>query len=127
MRRFLYGMMIAPLFLPPFFGAFSWLLLGSPRSGMLNNIVQTFIADVTLFNVSGLSGTIFVLTLYYIPYVYLFMRPALMKMDASLEEASYISGASPLSTALRIILPVLLPPLSEIGRASCRERVCQYG
>src|SRR3546814_15234498 len=33
----------------------------------------------------------------------------------------FVSGASPTDT------PARCPTLPEIGRASCRERVCQYG
>ncbi|MEZ0212885.1 MAG: ABC transporter permease [Xanthobacteraceae bacterium] len=112
MRRTLDAVVITPLFLSPFVGAFSWLLLASPRSGMLNSFVQTYIYDIVLFDISGLHGTIFVLTLYYIPYAYLFLKPAFLKMDASLEDASYIAGAGAWRTATRIVFPVLRPALA---------------
>lgn len=106
------GIVIAPLFLSPFIGAFAWLLLAAPRSGMLNNIVRTFFYDGTLFDVTGLKGTIFVLTIYYIPYAFMFMRPALLKMDASLEDASRLSGAGTWRTAFKIVFPVLRPSIA---------------
>src|SRR3546814_1289043 len=42
-------------------------------------------------------------------------------LPRELEEAAFMDGAGHFSTLYRIYLP-----LSKIGRASCRERVCQY-
>ena len=43
------------------------------------------------------------------PFVFLLLSAALRSMNPSLEEASNVSGASPLKTFLRVTLPVLRP------------------
>jgi iron(III) transport system permease protein len=52
-----------------------------------------------------------VLGLFYAPYVYLFTLGSLQSMDASLEDAARMSGASKLQTALRITLPLSAPAI----------------
>jgi len=111
-KRLMEGAVMAPLFLSPFVGAIAWLILASPRAGVLNVIVSELLGTHAFsINISSLGGILFVMTLYYIPYAYLTVSAALRSIDPSFEEASYLNGAGVLRTALRITLPVVRPAM----------------
>jgi iron(III) transport system permease protein len=113
-RGFFEMVILAPLFLSPFIGAVAWVALAAPKSGMLNvNLGHLFgrEGDFTLINVMSVPGLIWVLSLYYIPYGYLFVSAALRNMDAALEEASYVNGHSTWRTARRVTFPLVRPAM----------------
>lgn len=99
-----------PLFVPPLVAGVAWGILGSPKTGLLN----TIFAKLGLgwhINLYSISGMIFVLGMYYAPYVYMFTSAALRNMDPSLEEAAEISGASPLRTIATVTFPLIAPAI----------------
>ncbi len=109
-KRFIAASSMIPLFVPPLVAGVAWVILGSPKTGLIN----------TLFKWSGLNwhvdlytmgGMIFVFGIYYAPYVYMFTASALRNMDPSLEEAAEVSGASPLSTMLTVTFPLIAPAI----------------
>jgi iron(III) transport system permease protein len=109
-KELMEGAIMAPLFLSPFVGAIAWLILASPRAGLLNVLAaELFHTHAFSLNVSSLGGILFVMTLYYIPYAYLTVSSSLRSIDPSLEEASYLNGAGVLRTAVRVTLPVVRP------------------
>ncbi|HTC09512.1 MAG TPA: iron ABC transporter permease [Acetobacteraceae bacterium] len=111
-KRLMEGAVMAPLFLSPFVGAIAWLILASPRAGVLNVIVSELLGTRAFsINISSPGGILFVMTLYYIPYAYLTVSASLRSIDPSFEEASYLNGAGVLRTALRITLPVVRPAI----------------
>lgn len=111
-KRLLEICLIAPLFLSPFVGGLAWLILGSPKSGLLNVLVRdTLHVQGPIINVVSTGGIVFVMALYFVPYAYLTVASSLRNMDPALEEASYLNGAGVLATALRVTLPVLRPAL----------------
>jgi iron(III) transport system permease protein len=111
-RQLMEGAVMAPLFLSPFVGAIAWLILASPRAGVLNVMVSELLGTRAFsVNISSLGGILFVMTLYYIPYAYLTVSASLRSIDPSFEEASYLNGAGILRTALRITLPVVRPAM----------------
>jgi iron(III) transport system permease protein len=111
-KRLMEAAVMAPLFLSPFVGAIAWLILASPRAGVLNVLVTDLLGtrDFSI-NISSPGGILFVMTLYYIPYAYLTVSASLRSIDPSFEEASYLNGAGVLRTALRITLPVARPAI----------------
>ena len=103
---------IAPLFLSPFVGAIAWLILASPKAGLINAIAQSsFGATGPLLNVATPGGIVAIMSLYFVPYAYLTVASSLRNIDPAMEEASYLNGASVLGTALRVTLPVVRPAL----------------
>jgi iron(III) transport system permease protein len=113
-RRGLEALAIMPMFVPPLVGAFAWEILASPRSGILN-IVLRALGVPNLINIYSFGGIGFVFAIYYAPYVYLFVAAALRNMDAALEEASAMCGASRLRTAVKVTLPLVSPALLSAG------------
>jgi iron(III) transport system permease protein len=96
-----------PLAVPPYLLAMAWALLGNGRSGLLNRL-----AGAPVLDLYGLDGITLTLTLASYPFVFLAVRAALARADASLEEAARVSGASPLTVLGRVTLPLLAPTLA---------------
>lgn len=103
---------IAPLYLSPFVGGLAWLVLASPRAGLINVLAQDLLgASGTVINAMTPTGIILVMVLYNIPYAYMTVASALRGMDPSMEEASYLNNAGVVRTALKITLPVVRPAI----------------
>ena len=99
-----------PFYLSSVVGALSWQVIAAPRTGLANSLLAPIFGG-PVFNIYSIGGISFVLGLFYAPYVYLFTLGSLQSMDASLEEAARMSGASKLQTALRITLPLSAPAI----------------
>jgi iron(III) transport system permease protein len=107
MRRLLHLGVIAPFFLSPFIGALAWGMLLSPKIGLLNHLLTPLGLD--WLSAYSISGIVWVMGLYYAPYVYLFVQSALYNLDSTLEEAAAMSGLGPFNTFFRITLPLVAP------------------
>jgi len=106
---------ILPFITPPLIGAVAWALLAAPRTGLINVLAVQFGSSTPIFNVYSMPGLIFVMALYLSPFVFLTVQAVMQRMDASLEEASLISGASLARTARNIVLPLSLPAMLSAG------------
>jgi len=101
---------IIPYFLSPFVGAICWIYILSPKIGFLNILLmENLHLDRPPFNIYSPAGIIWVLGIFWAPYVYLFMIGLFQKMDPALEEASRTSGATMLQTLKAVTLPLALP------------------
>lgn len=128
-KKFFRSLFVLTYMVPPYLGAMAWLRLLNPNVGTINVFLRTLFgmsADATgPINIYSLGGLIWVLTTFYYPYAFITISRAMEKMDPSLEEASRISGASPLKTVFRITLPMTTPSLIAgallvfISAASC--------
>lgn len=65
--------------------------------------------DTSPFNIYSRAGIIWVMGIFWAPYIYLFMIGLFQKMDPALEEAARISGASMFQTIKSVTLPLVLP------------------
>jgi iron(III) transport system permease protein len=102
---------LVPFFLSPFVGAVSWTYLGAPNAGMLNRLSVMIGGPGDLFNVWSLGGVIWVLSLFYTPYVYLMVIGPLRRMDPALEDAARVHGAGFWMTVRYVTAPLMLPAL----------------
>ena len=99
---------IVPRAFPVIIAALAWILLLSPRIGVLNVLFrETFGAN--LFNLYSFPGMIFIMVLYESPIVFLIALNAFRLMDPSLEEQSIACGNTVMGTLRRVTLPVLRP------------------
>ena len=111
-RQVLEIMNIFPFLLSPYVAAVAWSLLLSPRVGLLNNlIVNMFGLEKAPVDIYSIGGTIWVLMLYYIPYMYLFVLGSFKTMDPTMEEAARACGSSLLRTTLKVTIPLALPAI----------------
>jgi iron(III) transport system permease protein len=104
---------LAPNVLPPLLIATSWVLLLSPRIGLVNVLLQR--VGLPVLNVYSMPGMIFVEGLIIAPLAFLIIASALRSMDPSLEESARIAGSTSLQTARRITAPLVLPATLAAG------------
>jgi iron(III) transport system permease protein len=113
-RKMVYGIGIAPLFLPALVGALAWALLAGPATGYLN-LVLNAVGLPNLIDIYSFGGMIFVLGLYYAPYPFLMVHSALSLMNPDLEDAASLHGAK-LSQMLRnVTFPLVMPAVIGSG------------
>ena len=100
-------------FLPALPVLMGWILLFDPGFGLVNQAAKRLFGfSESPFNIYSFSGIIFAhIATRSIAAKYIFIVPAFRNLDASIEEASHIAGASPLYTVWRIVVPVLMPAL----------------
>ncbi|GAA3929315.1 iron ABC transporter permease [Microbacterium soli] len=105
---------IIPLFISAFVGAMAWSLVASPRSGYINLLFSTLGWNIT-WDVYSIGGIIFVQSLYYSPYPFLFVYGALRLMNPELEEAALVHGARQWTVVTNVTLPIIRPALLGAG------------
>jgi iron(III) transport system permease protein len=98
-------------FLPGLATTFGWMLMLDPSTGLINSwLRQMPLVSGVNFDIYSFSGIVFVhLVSNGISTKVMLMTPAFRRMDASMEEASRMSGASAFTTLLRITVPALTP------------------
>jgi len=102
---------LIPFFLSPFVGAISWTYLAAPNVGLLNQAIAALGGPADLLNIYSAGGVIWVLSLFYTPYVYLFVISPMRRMDPSLEDAARAHGAGFWLTLRHVTAPLMLPAL----------------
>lgn len=113
-RRLFYAVALAPLIIPGALSTFAWVLLLSPRVGIINTEIQNITGlHRGPFNVYSFPGMVFVEGLHLSSLAFLLISASLRVMDPSLEEAAASSGASIFTTARRVTMPLLLPALAS--------------
>lgn len=109
-KQLFFALSIIPLIIPGILFVVSWILLGSPKIGILNLVLQNLLGlDNPVFNVYSMWGMIFVDGLHYSPMAFLIMTAAFRSMDPSLEESAMMCGASVPQIAWRITLKLTWP------------------
>ena len=98
-------------FLPGLATTFGWMLMLDPSTGLINSwLRQVPLLSGLNFDIYTFWGIIFVhLVSNGISTKVMLLTPAFRRMDASMEEASRMSGASALTTLLRITVPAMTP------------------
>ena len=91
-----------------------WILLLGPNKGLINEWLRMLLGSsgvpIELFT---LGGMILLEAILWSPVVFLLMLPALSAMDASLEEAAAMSGASRWQTFHRVTLRLAFPGILQ--------------
>ncbi|MCU1416782.1 MAG: binding-protein-dependent transport system inner rane component [Schumannella sp.] len=109
LARLLDRALVIPGYLPPFMVAVAWVILLAPNTGFLNALSAR--VGLPAFNIYSMEGIIFVMTLCSTPIAYLYLRPAVLALDSSLEEAAWMTGASRLRSMRLIVLGLIRPAL----------------
>ncbi len=99
------GILVA-MVTPPILFAIGWVLLASPKIGLLRG---------TGFDVYSLPGMVLVQGLAMTPTSFLLLSPVIRFLNPALEEAATVSGANTLQLVRRVTLPLLLPALISVG------------
>jgi iron(III) transport system permease protein len=110
-RRWFEILNLVPFFLSPYVGAVAWIYLAAPNSGMLQHWLGALGIPLDFIRIYSIGGVIWVLALFYTPYVYLFVIAPMRQMDAALEDAARVHGASFWYTLRHVTIPLLMPSL----------------
>jgi len=111
-KALFFALSIIPLIIPGILFTVAWILLGSPKIGIINLALQNSLGlEGPLFNVYSLGGMIWVDGLHYSPMAFLLMTAAFRSMDPSLEESATMSGANIFQVAWRVTLKLTWPAI----------------
>ena len=110
-----------PLVIPSYIGAIAFVGTFGP-GGEVDSLL-----GVTLPRVDGLSGAVFIITLYTYPYVFLTARAALLSMDGTLVEAARTLNAGPLEAFRRVTLPQIRPGIAAGALLAALYAVSDFG
>jgi iron(III) transport system permease protein len=109
-KTLFFALAIIPLVIPGILFTVSWIMLASPKIGIINLVLQTLTGtDAVFVNIYTMIGMIWVDGLHYSPMAFLLMTAAFRSMDPALEEQAAMSGASVLQVARRITLKLAWP------------------
>ena len=110
-RTTLFTAILFPLLVPGVVMAFAWTLLFAPNAGWINVMLRGVLGldSPGPINIFSMPGLILCQGIASVPFVFLLLGAAMRTMNPALEEASSASCARPLTTFLRVTLPVLRP------------------
>ena len=109
-KALFFALAIIPLVIPGILFTVAWIMLASPKIGLVNLALQGLTGTDTVFvNIYSMAGMIWVDGLHYSPMAFLLMTAAFRSMDPSLEEQAALSGASVPQIARRITLRLAWP------------------
>jgi iron(III) transport system permease protein len=111
----IYVLMTVGILIPVFLRTIAWILLLSPRIGLVNQwATQLFGLDQPLISLYNIPGMAFIQGVSFVPSAFFMLAAAYQTMDPSLEEAAYTSGVSKFQTFLRINVPITWPAISGV-------------
>lgn len=115
LKKLFVVMSLIPFIIPGILSTISWILLLSPKIGLINLAVKDLLGlEKTPFNVYTMWGMIWAESIHLYPLVFLLMSAAFRNMDTSLEEAALTAGSSTLSTFCRVTLPLMRPAMFSV-------------
>ena len=99
-------------FLPALPETMGWILLLDPKYGLLNQgLISLGAIKEPLFNIYSFWGIVWAHLGGTVSIKVMLLAPAFRNLDAALEEASRISGASGWHTFFHIVVPVMMPAI----------------
>ncbi|AGC69693.1 ferric transport system permease protein FbpB [Thermoclostridium stercorarium subsp. stercorarium DSM 8532] len=102
-------LIIISMFSPPFIGAYSWILLLG-RAGVITKFLKNNFG-IDLPTIYGFNGILLVFTLKLFPYIYMYTKGALKKVDKALIEAAESLGDHGLKKVIKVSLPLVTPTI----------------
>lgn len=97
---------------PAMIRVIGWILLLGPQNGALNQLSHQLLGPHgPVVNVETMPGMVFIEGSFWAPVAFLLMVGPFRGMDASLEEAAEMAGASPWRTYRSVTLRVILPSI----------------
>ncbi|MFU8868575.1 ATP-binding cassette domain-containing protein [Natronococcus sp.] len=124
-KRFWIVALSLPLVVPSFVSAFSFVSVWGPQ-GRLQSLLAPLGVE-SLPEIYGMPGTVFVLTLYNYPFVYLTTIAGLRALDKT-----YVDAARSLETGIqgvfvRIVLPMVKPAVAAGALLTALETAGDFG
>ena len=114
-----------PLVIPSYVGAFAFISVWGPRG-----IVQGWLAPFgveSLPSIYGMPGTIFILTLYNYPFVYLTTIAGLRAFDKSFLDAARTLETNLMSAIRHGVFPLIKPAVTAGALLTALETAADFG
>ena len=109
-KTLFFTLALIPLVIPGILFTVSWILLASPKIGILNlALMHWFNLQEPVFDIYSMWGMIWVDGLQSSPIAFLLMTAAFRAMDPSLEESATMSGANVFQVLWHITLKLVWP------------------
>lgn len=118
-------LIIISMFSPPFIGAYSWILLLGRQGAITKFLEGTF--GISIPTIYGFNGILLVFTLKLFPYIFMYTKGALKKLDASLGEAAESLGYSGIRKVVQISLPLVTPTIAAGAAIVFLRAFADYG
>jgi iron(III) transport system permease protein len=129
-RRVFEWAMLLPLAMPGYIVAYAYTDF-LQFSGLVQSTLREAFgwqrSDYWFPDIRSLPGAAFVFTVVLYPYVYLLARTAFLARTASMIDAARSLGLSPLSTWLRVNLPLARPAVVAGALLALMETIADYG
>lgn len=123
-NRLINILVIISMLSPPFLGAYSWILMLG-RNGEITQLLK--LIGVEIPSIYGFGGILLVFVLKLFPYIYMYTKGALKKVDASLGEAAESLGYHGIRKILTVSLPLVLPTILAGGTIVFLRAFADYG
>ena len=108
-------MALIPFIIPGILSTIAWILLLSPKIGLINIVIKEALGlETAPFNVYTMWGMIWAEAIHLYPLVFLLMSAAFRNMDTSLEEAALTAGSSTWKTFKTVTLPLMRPAMMSV-------------
>jgi iron(III) transport system permease protein len=115
LKKLFVVMSLIPFIIPGILSTISWILLLSPKIGLINLVVKQLLGlESAPFNIYSMWGMIWAEAIHLYPLVFLLMSAAFRNMDTSLEEAALTAGSSTFTTFRRVTLPLMRPAMFSV-------------
>ena len=115
LKKTIFVLLTVGTLIPVFLRTIAWILLLSPRIGLLNQwLSQIFGLEEPPLNLYNIAGMAFVQGVSFVPSAFFMLAAAYRSMDPSLEEAAYTSGVGKLRTFLKINIPITMPAIVAV-------------
>lgn len=115
LKKLFVVMSLIPFIIPGILSTISWILLLSPKIGLINIVVKELLGlESAPFNIYSMWGMIWAESIHLYPLVFLLMSAAFRNMDTSLEEAALTAGSSTVQTFCRVTLPLMRPAMFSV-------------
>jgi len=115
LKKTIFVLLTVGTLVPVFLRTIAWILLLSPRIGLLNQwLSQIFGLEEPPLNLYNITGMAFVQGVSFVPSAFFMLAAAYRSMDPSLEEAAYTSGVGKLRTFLKINIPITMPAIVAV-------------
>ena len=112
MRSLFITMLAVTVIMPGLVKAMGWIMLLSPRVGLLNRLLMgIFQLREAPFDINSLWGISFIQGLMLTPSMFFLISGPMRSLDSALEEAAEVVGANRLKTIIWITSPMLRPAI----------------
>ena len=109
-KTLFFALSLIPLVIPAILFTVSWILLASPKIGLINLALrELFATDAVFVDIYSMAGMIFTDGMHQSPLAFLLMTAAFRATDPALEESALMCGATVFQIVRRVTFKLVWP------------------